>query len=61
MQDAPPAEAQRGAVGHFGQSLDRLRTGKEAQRARGSAGLVIAGEARSLLAMAAFAVQPRVF
>jgi hypothetical protein len=66
MQDAPPAEAQRGAIGHFSQGLDRLRAGEEAQRPRrGAAWSVIAsdprdcfvpaGQARGFLAMTTFA------
>ena len=34
MQHAPPAEAQRRAVGHFGDRLDRLGPGEEAERPR---------------------------
>ena len=32
MQNAPPAEPQRRPIGHFGQGLDQLRAGEEAQR-----------------------------
>ena len=34
MQDAPPAEAQGGPVGHFGERLDRLGTDEEPERPR---------------------------
>src|SRR5260370_25032851 len=34
MQDAPPAEAQREPIGHFGERLDRLRASEKAQRPR---------------------------
>ena len=43
MQDSPPAEAQRRPVGHFGERLDRLWAGKEAQRPRRRAAATVSG------------------
>src|SRR6516165_7774114 len=41
VQDAPPAEAQRRPVGHFGDRLDRLGTDEEPQRPRRRVGVVV--------------------